>query len=249
MRVYGTVRDAKDEKAIQGAKVRLSVGDKELAVLSTDNDGKFELRVEESYVGKTLVCRAEKKKYRLREVSVAIKKEEVTMDIELDPVEEDKPPTPSKNGKWSKIAFGVAGLAVVLAVVAVLLVLLQEKAPPSPPPSPPLQIKVWTKTIALKNGGRDRAAAWTADYPGIFSEVYNAFAVMQGFSLWNNNGQTAFSHYGHTQGLGAWTQHVYVRVIGFDANRAWGEVYCQEGNVGVEPDNTVLFTVVVIGHK
>jgi hypothetical protein len=134
MKIYGTVKDAKYEKGIQGAKVCVSVGDKELAVLSTDNNGKFELGVEESYAGKTLVCRVEKKGYHPRELVVPVKKDKVTVDTELDPVEEDKPPAPVKKGQWPKIAIGMAGLAIVVAIIALLVVLLQKGPEAHPEP-------------------------------------------------------------------------------------------------------------------
>jgi hypothetical protein len=43
-------------------------------------------------------------------------------------------------------------------------------------------------------------------------------------------------------------QHAYVRVIGWDNNTANGVCFCSESDATQESDNTILFTVVVLGQ-
>jgi len=43
-------------------------------------------------------------------------------------------------------------------------------------------------------------------------------------------------------------QHVFVRIINFDNSQANGECFCSESLVANQGDNTVLFTLVVMGR-
>jgi hypothetical protein len=61
-------------------------------------------------------------------------------------------------------------------------------------------------------------------------------------------GNTTFNSKGHVKSTDAIPQHVYVRVTWQDAIMAGGEIYCSESSSGSEADNTVLFTVVVMGR-
>jgi hypothetical protein len=110
-------------------------------------------------------------------------------------------------------------------------------------------IKVATTTLAVVNAGKDTPASWRFDYAGQFTEVYAAYVVLQGFSLWPNT-DPRFGAYGHVkEPAGAFTQHVFVRIVSYDNNAATGVAYCSEAEPTWELDNSVLFTVVVMGRK
>lgn len=90
MHVLGVVKDASKEIPLSHAKVSLCIGEKELAVLYSDSDGKFEHQEEASYIGETLVCQVEKEEYHSQKVTHAIEQDEAPLEIELVPVEEEK---------------------------------------------------------------------------------------------------------------------------------------------------------------
>jgi hypothetical protein len=108
---------------------------------------------------------------------------------------------------------------------------------------------MWSKEMAVQNAGRDRFSTWKAEYPGVFKEVFGAFAFLGGFSLWTITDPVAF---GKTTGLhanssGAIPQHVFARVTDWSRDSAVGNCYCSESDGGGESDNCVYFTVVVFG--
>lgn len=80
-----------------------------------------------------------------------------------------------------------------------------------------------------------------------FRKVYTVFALLQGFSLWPNADNPAFTTWGHVADPGAVSQHVFVRVDRYDTNEATGVAYCSEAGTNWETNNSVLFTVVVLG--
>jgi hypothetical protein len=110
--------------------------------------------------------------------------------------------------------------------------------------------KVKPVPLALRNGGINTPRTWSISYAGEFSEVYAVFAVLQGFSLWNHDGDTSFpmSPGQHAEDLAAIVQHMLVRVTAYNVNGASGEVYCSESRAANEADNTVLFSVIVMGR-
>jgi hypothetical protein len=119
MRVFGTVKDTEKETPIKGAKVRLSIGEKELAILYTDSDGKFEHSSPESYTGEILTFYAEKKGYKSQSSTYEIEGEEVPFDIELVPIVVDSLWKKLKrwfvkNKKWVAIGAGIVVIAILI---------------------------------------------------------------------------------------------------------------------------------------
>jgi hypothetical protein len=107
---------------------------------------------------------------------------------------------------------------------------------------------VRTFSKALKNvNTTDAFKTWSVDYTNQFEHVYVAFAVLQGFSIFDNENNVNFNSTGHVQGDDAIPQHVFVRVDSFGINSASGVCYCSESDPGNQSDNTILFTVVVLG--
>jgi hypothetical protein len=90
MKVFGIIKDAAKEMPIASAKVALYIREKELAVLYSDSEGKFEHKEAAQYIGETLICRVQKEGFKTQEVSHKIDQEEVQLDIELVPIEEEK---------------------------------------------------------------------------------------------------------------------------------------------------------------
>lgn len=108
-------------------------------------------------------------------------------------------------------------------------------------------IKVKTFTLAVKNKAKDTANTWSVDYTDQkFTEVYAVFVNLQGFSLWGNDAN--FASWGHVTNNEAIPQHVFARVTASDTKTASGTSYCSESKADGELDNTVLFTVVVMGR-
>jgi hypothetical protein len=107
--------------------------------------------------------------------------------------------------------------------------------------------KVLTQTFALSMAGQTTPRYWTYNYGG-FSQIYTAYVVLQGFSIWNNDGNTSFSNFGHASDSNAIPQHVYVKVDAVGLTQTSGHCFCSESLAGNEGDNTVLFTVVVMGR-
>lgn len=85
MNVYGMVRDAAEGVPLPGAKVRLYIGEEELAVIPSDDKGEFTNSVEASYIGQTLTCQVEKEKYKTKKITHKIEQDEVRLEIKLEP--------------------------------------------------------------------------------------------------------------------------------------------------------------------
>lgn len=85
MEVKGLVKNAATGAPLAGVKVVLTVGERELAVLFSDREGRFEHMEEREYVGQKLNCRVEKEGLEPQTVSREIPQDEVQLDIELIP--------------------------------------------------------------------------------------------------------------------------------------------------------------------
>jgi hypothetical protein len=110
-------------------------------------------------------------------------------------------------------------------------------------------LKVFTRALALSLNGSTTPRPWSVDYSGSnFSQIYAAYVVLQGFSLFQNDGDLTFSTFDHVPDVNAIPQHVFVRIINFDNNQANGACFCSESLVANQNDNTVLFTLVVMGR-
>ena len=114
MFVEGTIKDAATEMPISKAKVSLSIGDKELAVLKSNRKGKFEYEEAASYIGETLICQVEKEKYHPQTVTYKIEHDEVHLKIKLVPLpvpdkEKKPPPPPPKKFNWLPPILGLIG--------------------------------------------------------------------------------------------------------------------------------------------
>jgi len=110
-------------------------------------------------------------------------------------------------------------------------------------------LKSWTTRVLCKNSGNDDPGSWKVDYSGQFSAVYVAYPVLQGFSLIDPGSIDDFWATGrHWQSDTAIPQHLWVRIDSFDASGAYGESYCSQSVAGYDSDNTVLFTLVVLGR-
>jgi hypothetical protein len=93
----------------------------------------------------------------------------------------------------------------------------------------------------------DTFRSWSISYVGQFEQVYSVFAVFQGFSVFNNENNLAFNSTGHVPGGNFIPQHAFVRVDFFDLNGANGVCYCSESDNSEQADNSIFFTVIVMG--
>lgn len=111
-------------------------------------------------------------------------------------------------------------------------------------------VDVYTTTVRVKNTATDAPRTWQITLPaGRFTEVVSAFAVLQGFSLFDNENNSAFDSFGHVVNATAIPQHVMVTVDTRSTSTVAGRCFCSESSAALQTDNTVLFTVVVIGRK
>lgn len=107
--------------------------------------------------------------------------------------------------------------------------------------------KVATQDFALSMNGATGPRSWTYNYGG-FSQIYAAYVVLRGFSIWGNDGDLTFSNYSHAADANAIPQHVYVRIETTSLTKTTGSCFCSESLESNETDNSVLFTVVVMGR-
>ncbi len=137
MKIYGIITDAIEEKPLAKAKVVLYIGEIELVTFYSDKDGKFQVEQKlDQHIGETLICHVEKDNFKPREVTYKIGDEDIRLDMELVPIEPEKPvglpkeeivpppppsPPPPSNMKWLKIAIAVGALIVVGIVVYFLI--------------------------------------------------------------------------------------------------------------------------------
>jgi hypothetical protein len=107
---------------------------------------------------------------------------------------------------------------------------------------------VKTFLMALSNQNTtNNFRAWNVDYTNLFEFVYAVFAVFQGYSVFNNDNNFNFDSFGNVPGGQFIPQHTFVRVDSHDVNTARGVCFCSESDITQEGDNTVFFTVVVLG--
>ena len=137
MKIYGIITDAAEEKPLAKSKIVLYIGEIELVTFYSDKDGKFQVEQKlDQHIGEALICHAEKDNFKPREVTYKIGDEDIRLDIELIPIEREKPveppkeeivppppppPPPPPNMKWIKIAIAVGALIVAGIVVYFLI--------------------------------------------------------------------------------------------------------------------------------
>ena len=116
-------------------------------------------------------------------------------------------------------------------------------------------VKVVQKEFAIVNNPADpkKAGSWNWDYTGVFSEVYAVYAMLRGFSIYDNSSLVTNPPFDtnipHEQNLNTIVQHTYVRVDTWGTNSAQGKCYCGQSDATQESNNSVLFTVIAIGRK
>jgi hypothetical protein len=115
-------------------------------------------------------------------------------------------------------------------------------------------LSVFQERHVARVPARNTPATWTVDHPNQFSQVYAAFAVFQGFSLWPQvpaqGTPTDFNVWGHDPYPWKMPQHAFVRVDDSQLDYTSGVAYCTlaEPNLPGEENNSILFTVVVLGR-
>jgi hypothetical protein len=91
-------------------------------------------------------------------------------------------------------------------------------------------------------------ATWTENVSADFSEVYEAFVVFNGFSIWGNTDPNAFDNFGHAADANAIVQHAYARVVSRSGTSITLKAFCSESKAEWQSDNSILLTLVVIGR-
>jgi hypothetical protein len=112
--------------------------------------------------------------------------------------------------------------------------------------------RVRTYEMRVKNENTsDVPTHWTVDVGGQFTQVFEAFAALGGFSILDNTdpSHSAFDQVAHIADVRMIVQHCFVRVTSHTDSAVHGDCYCAQSDSSQEGSNTVLFTVVVIGRK
>ncbi len=153
MKVSGVIKEAKGETPLPEAKLTLFVGENELAVFYSDQNGLFEHTESESYIGETLVCTVERNHYQPQRVTHSIREEEVALEIEMIPIPQTPPKTaePRKPIPWRQVLIGVAAAVVVVAAVAAYVFFFRPGAP---------VIRTFTAEPPGINEGESAQLAW-----------------------------------------------------------------------------------------
>lgn len=112
-------------------------------------------------------------------------------------------------------------------------------------------IEIWTDTVRLQNHNLTVPQPWSRPIPfGWFTSITSAFVVLQGFSLFANENVPGFDSFGHVALATNIPQHVMVTLDGVNGvSEVHGRYFCSESDVNAQGDNTVMFTVVVIGRR
>jgi hypothetical protein len=108
-------------------------------------------------------------------------------------------------------------------------------------------MRVVNHSFALSMQGAKTPRTWTFNFPA-FADIYAAYVVLQGFSIWDNEGDPAFSNFAHAADVNAIPQHAFVRITGISPTQVSGECFCSESLESNETDNSILFTLIVMGR-
>jgi hypothetical protein len=109
-------------------------------------------------------------------------------------------------------------------------------------------IKVVRRELAVQNQGADQPKVWTEHFAGDVDEIYEAFVVLNGFSVTDNT-STAFNNWGRWPDVDTIVQHVFARVSSWSGTDVNLTAFCNQSNINFEANNSMLLTVVVIGRK
>jgi len=104
------------------------------------------------------------------------------------------------------------------------------------------KIKVYSNQT-VKNSGVHKEGKWEKDLSDDFSEVCDCFVMLQGFSLWDDFRPGELRHVKSDMAI---PQMAYVKVTHYD-KKVEVVGYCSESSKDAEDDNTVMFTLVVVG--
>jgi len=106
--------------------------------------------------------------------------------------------------------------------------------------------------FSMQNHAVNQPFEWTSSHPNTFAEVYAAFVVWNGFSLWAQatpEGWGTPADWGHSAATNAIPQHAFVRITDKTSTEYTSGIgYVSESQASQEGDNSALFTVVVLGR-
>jgi hypothetical protein len=72
MRFFGTIQNSKDNEPVVYAKIKISIQDKEIATIFSDENGEYEYKTDEDYVGQNLTYSIEKDGFETKTFSSVI---------------------------------------------------------------------------------------------------------------------------------------------------------------------------------
>lgn len=109
-------------------------------------------------------------------------------------------------------------------------------------------IEVVRHDVVKQNAGDNAPVNWTESFSGELSEIYEAFVVLNGFSILDQ-GSTAFNNIGRRKDTDTIVQHVFARVTSISGLHVSCTAFCAQSEQTLEDNNSMLLSVVAIGRK
>jgi hypothetical protein len=108
MKVTGVIKNKATEEPVPQARVVLAFGEKELAVLYSNDSGEVQHNEGAEYLGKTLTCHVEKEGFEPQEKSFSVEHEVLAYEIALvplraEPVQHKKDTEPKESTDSGKL--------------------------------------------------------------------------------------------------------------------------------------------------
>jgi len=86
-KIFGTIRNSKNRDPVKDASIKLSIEGKQIASISSNEQGEYEYTTEEDYTGQTLDYVIQKEGYIKKNISYEIDSPEIKSDILIDEFE------------------------------------------------------------------------------------------------------------------------------------------------------------------
>jgi len=109
-------------------------------------------------------------------------------------------------------------------------------------------IEVVRHDVVKQNAGNNAAVSWTEPFGGELSEIYEAFVVLNGFSILDQT-STAFDNFAREKDTDTIVQHVFARVTSVTGLNVSCTAFCAQSDETREANNSMLLSVVAIGRK
>ena len=83
MKIFGTIRNSKNQDPVKGANIRFSIEGTEITSVISNEHGEYEYIAEQDYIGQTLDFTIQKDGFERKDISYEIDKDEIDFDPHL----------------------------------------------------------------------------------------------------------------------------------------------------------------------